>query len=108
MFEAALVFLPVIVVLALLIALLYMGASLDIFSWRKLSDALRSRRPVELRDPATWRDSKRLARLWVSALVVYIGMGVVLGELLPDAHPAWIAVYAVAPLVLLAWWGLKR
>lgn len=42
-----------------LLAFVFMRTSLDIFFWRKSSQAIRERRPIEWRDPHTWIERKR-------------------------------------------------
>ena len=97
-----------VVVVGLIAALFYMRTALDIFIFRKAMERLHERGPVQWRDARTWESSKRLSAKWVAASGLYLGGAAALSLLVTEAHPAWAALYAVIPLVVIAWLALMR
>ena len=91
----------IVLVLGLLAALFYMRGALDIFVFRKATEALRERRPIRWRDPEAWETSKRLSGVWVGIVGLYLLGTLVLSSIFPDPNPAWAALYALVPLLIM-------
>lgn len=85
-----------------------MRASLDRFFWRKTSQAIRERRPIEWRDPQTWMESKNMALRWVAGGTAYLVLGIGLTSLFPGAASVVAALLVALPLVVMSWVMLMR
>lgn len=94
--------------IGLLLAFVFMRTSLHIFFWRKSSEAIRERRPIEWRDPQTWIESKSAAAWWVAVLTAYFVLGIGLTALFPEAAPVIAALLVALVVVILAWVTLMR
>jgi len=91
-----------------LLAFVFMRTSLDTFFWRKSSQAIRERRPIEWRDPQTWMESKKAAVQWVAIVTAYLGLGIGLTSLFPDVASVIAPLFVALPVVLFSWAILMR